>query len=45
MVREKLKALKARIGSDNLGPDRGTMDQLEAATANSRPALGSRRTR
>jgi len=30
MVREKLKALKDRIGSDNLGPDRGTMDQLEA---------------
>lgn len=30
MVREKLKALKERIGSDNLGPDRGTRDQLEA---------------
>jgi len=30
MVRGKLKALKARIGGDNLGPDRGTMDQLEA---------------
>jgi len=30
MVREKLKALKARIGGDNLGPDRGTRDQLEA---------------
>jgi hypothetical protein len=30
MVREKLKALKDRIGGDNLGPDRGTRDQLEA---------------